>query len=469
MTARRFKPALASLATVALLPWAAPAALGPRYGGELVVGVAELPEALDPDVPQGASEGLLAGLVHETLLASGPDGVPTPRLARTWASAAGGREWTLRLAEDAAFHGGQPVAASDAVRSLRRFLRSASPAAQRFAETLEGGLAYRARSSEELAGLVMVDDALTLRLVEAVPLPLAPLSATAAAITSASGAGAGPFAPTAYLPGKSRLLTAFGAHLSGRPYLDQVQLLASSASEGAEAALQAGRVGLLPRVGRTPDSCLGGILLLILDPSRPPFDRPAARSAVAAALHSPDLVKHLLPGGEASPSLLPSSLLPPLGLGTSPVRAALGGQVVMAVSREVPHLVSQRIVAYLSEAGLAVTAEAGSPRQVLTAKVPLRLVLMSPEVAEPGLALRELAGLAPPVPSAQEALRAADSEPGLDRRRIHLHRAEAALRSSFTLIPLAAVPLGYAARPGLHGVLLDLRGRLLLEDAWLEP
>lgn len=470
MTARRFRPALASLAAVALLPWAARAALGPRYGGELVVGVAELPESLDPDVPQGASEGLLAELVHETLVASGPDGVPMPGLARSWASAAGGREWTLRLAEDAAFHEGQPVAASDVVRSLRRFLRSGSPAAERFAETLEGGLAYRARSSLEVAGLVMGDDALTLRLVDTVPMPLAPLAATAAAITSPSGAGAGPFAPTAYLPGKSRLLTAFGAHVSGRPYLDQVQLLASSASQqGAEAALQAGRVGLLPKVGRTPDSWLGGILLLILDPSRPPFDRLAARSAVAAALSSPDLVRHLLPAGEAPPSLLPSFLLPPLGLGTSPVRAALRGQVVMAVSREVPSLVSQRIVAYLSEAGLAVTAEAASPRQVLTAKAPVRLVLMTPEVAEPGLALRELAALTPPVPSVQEALRAAESEPGLDRRRTHLHRAEAALRSAFTLVPLAAVPLGYVARPGLHGVALDPRGRLLLADAWLEP
>ncbi len=465
-----FKPALASFAALALLPWAAGAALGPRYGGELTVGVVELPDSLDPDLPRGAGQSLLAGLVHETLVGCGPDGVPVPRLARSWASSGGGREWTLRLADGSAFHDGKPMTATDVVRSLRRFLRSGSPAAQRFAETLEGGLAYRTRGSEEVGGLLAVDDSrLTLRLAEAVPLPFAPLSATAAAITSASGAGAGPFAPTAFLPGKSRLFTAFGAHLAGRPYLDQVQLLASPEPQSVEAALQAGRAGLIPRIGNTPRSYLGGTLLLILDPDRPPFDRLPARSAVAATLDSPDLLRLLLAGGEASPSLVLPSLLPPLGLATPSVPAPLGGQVAMAVSREVPHLLSQRIVAYLLEAGLTVTAQAASPRQALAARTPLRLVLMSPEVAEAGLALRELAALTPLVPAAQEALRAAEGEPSLDRRRIHLHRAEAALRSSFALIPLASMPLGYAARPGLHGVALDPRGRLLLEDAWLEP
>lgn len=467
---RAQKLVLAALAALALLPWAARAALGPRYGGELTVGVAELPESLDPDVPRGSSEGLLAGLVHETLVASGPDGVPVPALARSWASAASGREWTLRLAEGAAFHDGKPVTATEVARSLRRFLRSDSPAAQRFALTLEGGLAYRTRSSEEVAGLVTLDDTrLTIRLTEAVPLPLAPLAATAAAVTGSSGAGAGPFAPTAWLPGKSRLLTAFGAHLGGRPYLDQVQLLASPQPQSLEAALQAGRVGLIPRIGPTPNSYLGGTLLLILDPGRPPFDRLPARSALAAALNSPDLLRQLLPGGEATPSLLPPSLLLPLGLATPPMRAPLSGQAAMAVSREIPHLWSQRIVAYLLEAGLAVTAGPASARDALTAKAPLRLVLLSPEVAEPGLALREWAALGPPIPAAEEALRAAESEFSLDRRRVQLHRAEAALRSDFTLIPLAVVPLGYASRPGLHGVALDPRGRLRLEDAWLEP
>jgi len=31
------------------------------------------------------------------------------------------------------------------------------------------------------------------------------------------------------------------------------------------------------------------------------------------------------------------------------------------------------------------------------------------------------------------------------------------------------VPVSLAGRPGLHGAVVDLRGRLVLDDAWLEP
>jgi len=461
--------ALPALLGLALIPWAAGAALGPRYGGELAVAVAELPESLEPGVPRGAAEGLLAALVHETLVAGGPDGVPVPRLARGWASGAGGREWTLRLAEGAAFHDGKPVTAIEAARSLRRFLRADSASAARFARHLEGGPAYRARSTEDTPGLSILDETrLTIRLAEPVPLPLAPLSATAAAITSSSGAGAGPFAPASFLPAKSRSLTAFAAHLAGRPYLDQLRLLPAPEPQGLEAALSAGRLGLHPRVGPAPHAWLAS-LLLIVDPAQPPFDRLPARSALAAALTTPDLLGQLLPGAAGSRSLLPPSLLPPLGLPALPTPGPLAGEAVMAVSREVPPLLSQRVVAYLLEAGLRVTARPQSPREAERARAQLRLVLAKPEVAEAGLALGELASLAPPVPGAQEALLAAEGEFSLDRRQLHLHRAEAALRGDFTLIPLAAVPLSYAARPGLHGVALDPRGRLLLEDAWLDP
>ncbi len=467
---RRLWASLPFLAGFVLAPWWARAALGPRYGGELAVAVVELPESLEPGVPRGAAEGLLAALVHETLVASGPDGVPLPRLARGWASATGGREWTLRLIEGAAFHDGKPVTATDAVRSLRRFLRADSPAAQRFAESLEGGLAYRTRSSQDTPGLLALSDdsRLTLRLREPLPLPLAPLAATAAAITSGGGAAAGPFAPTSVVPGKSRLLTAFAAHLAGRPYLDQVELLASPEFPSLETAVFGRRVGLQPRIGAAPDAWLSS-LLLIVDPAQPPFDRLAVRSSLAAVLGTPDLFRQLLAGVESAPSLVPPSLLSPLGLSPAPTRGPLGGQAVMAVSREVPPLLSQRVVAYLLEAGLTITTRPQAAGEALRARTPLRLVLAHPEVAEPGLALAELAALVAWVPAAQDALRSADLEFSLDRRQLHLRRAEAAVRADFTLIPLAAVPLSYAARPGVHGVALDPRGRLLLDDAWIEP
>jgi len=156
-------------------------ALGPRYGGELRIAVVEPATTVEPSVPRGLADRILAGLVHETLLGVDDEGRPRPALAQSWASAADGREWTLRLAP-ATFHDGTPVVSADAVRGLRRFLRSESVAAAHLARTLEGGDEYRRRGTEALPGLTTLDDArVVLRLRVATAVPLAPLASPAAA------------------------------------------------------------------------------------------------------------------------------------------------------------------------------------------------------------------------------------------------------------------------------------------------
>jgi len=143
--------------------------------------------------------------------------------------------------------------------------------------------------------------------------------------------------------------------------------------------------------------------------------------------------------------------------------------VRMAVGVDVPPLVSQRIVASLGAVGLQVDVVAVAPADAATAPATVRLFLWSPEVAEAGLALHELAALAPPVAEVEEALVAASRELDLDRRRAILHAAEAALRDQAKLIPVASVPVSFRARAGVHGLRVDLSGRLVLEDAWREP
>src|SRR6185295_11202831 len=77
----------AALLLFALAPALALGALGPRYGGELRVGVSALPASLEPGVAQAAGDRLVQGLVHETLLASSLDGMLRPALAAGWSSA----------------------------------------------------------------------------------------------------------------------------------------------------------------------------------------------------------------------------------------------------------------------------------------------------------------------------------------------------------------------------------------------
>jgi ABC-type transport system substrate-binding protein len=463
----RTRPA-AALALLLLLPAALRAALGPRYGGELTVGVLDLPPTLEPTVPRSQGARLLAGLAGEGLVGGGPDAVPTPSLAESWAASAAGREWTLTLRTAARFHDDTPLTSEATVRSLRRFLRGPGAAAAHLAEALEGGPAFRSRVNEDLPGLSAPDPRrIVLRTDGPRALPLLPLASPAAAITSPTGAGAGPFVPTVVLPGRRVVLTAFGGHARGRPFLDRVQVVAAPDAPALHVELRAGRIDL--GAGEAGLSALAATFLLMLDPAHPPFDQADARAAVAAAIDRVEMAAKLIPGGDPAPFLLVPGLLPALGAEAPRSRAPARGTLTLAVGTDVPPLLSQRVVAHLITLGLTVRVLPANPASVREVPASARLLLWSPELPEAGLALEELAALASHPPGAQDPLAAAARELDLDRRRVLLYRAEAALRAENILVPLGSVPLSFGGRAGVHGARLDLSGRLSLEDAWTEP
>jgi MarR-like DNA-binding transcriptional regulator SgrR of sgrS sRNA len=440
-----------------------PAALGPRYGGVLHVHVDAGPASDAPFLPPGDGDRLVAAAVHETLLGIEPGGYPVPALAETWTSTAGGREWKLTLRPDARFHDGRPAGSEDVVRSLRRFLRSGSMAAAVLAQRLEGGTSFREGSTEELPGVSAPEEAsVLLRLVAPYPLPFAALASPRAAVTSPDGAGLGPFVPTLWGDG-SLALTAFTDHLRGRPFLDGVRLFwpapGAAATEAADVTADT-----------SDDGPLAAVLLLVLDSKSPPFADPGARQAVAQEIDRQELARRFLPGGVPARSLLPPALLAPLEAPPPDrVGGRLAGELVLSVARDVPRLASQRVVAHLGALGLRVTAVPVDPGAAGPPGAAARLLLFIPEVPEAELALLELRRLVPSVAEADQALAQASLERDPDRRRVLLYRAEAALRSGDSLVPLAAVPLSFVARPGVFGARVDHRGRLILEDAWLEP
>ena len=441
-------------------------ALGPRYGGELRIAVAEAATTVEPSAPRGMADRILAGLVHETLLGIDDEGRPRPALAQSWASAADGREWTLRLAP-ATFHDGAPVASADAVRGLRRFLRSESVAAAHLARVLEGGDEYRRRRTEELAGITAVDDArLVLRFRVPTAVPLAPLASPAAAIVSARGAGAGPFVPTTPPSARGVSATAFGRHVRGRPFLDVVRLIAAPAERAARA--EGAVADVAPSA--TPMPPATGLLLLLLDPAAPPLADRRTRALIAASVDRAQLARHFLPGGEPAEVLLAPTLLPALPV-PPPAAAArqtpVSGRVVLRVASDVPQSASQRVVAHLTALGLEVQAVAAGP----AASVPgqPRLLVWYPEVAEAGLALEELSALAGSSAQVRTALEAADAVRDFDRRRADLQRIEEALRGTHVLVPLARLPLPLGARSGVHALRATASGTLVVENAWVEP
>jgi ABC-type transport system substrate-binding protein len=452
------RSALATIALVFALAAAGMGALGPVYGGRVTVALAELPVRFEPAPAQGAGARLISALVHERLIDL-DDLVLKPALAQSWKESASGREWTLRLRAGSVFHDGTAIGSADAVRSLRRFLRLPSAAARGLASRLEGGAAYRNKTTEDLPGLVAGDPlTVILRLREPSVATLSYLAAPAAAITSTRGAGAGPFVPTTASPIRGRAaFVPFGGHVRGRPFLDGLTLRAADGADGP--------ADLTPAVGT---GRLVASLLLVLDPAHPAFSRVESRRDVAAAIDRDDLVRNFLSGGTTTTSPIPALLLPALpDAGPATRRRPVAGSIVLVVSSDVPAVVSQRVVAYLGAAGLQAAAVEAAPDAVWTAPAAARLVAWTPEVPDPLLALEELAGLV--ASAGRDALARAGVESDPDRREALLHKVEAALRGQAIVVPLAALPLGYRARPGVHGIAVDAGGCIRLEDAWVEP
>jgi ABC-type transport system substrate-binding protein len=441
------------------------AALGPLYGGVVRLEVANLPDSPAPVPRWSAASRWAPALVHETLVVLDADGQPRPRLATGWVAAADHREWTLTLPEGLVFHDGRSLGAADAVRSLRRFLRSGSPAAWRLADALDGGRDFRRERTEALPGLDAPESGrLVLRTVAPDARVVSLLASPAAALTSPQGAGAGPFVPSLWST-HGATLTAFTGHVQGRPLLDEVKITIAG-DGGADL-----RSAAIARTGWTPVSAGASTLFLILDPHQPPFAAPAARATVSRAIDSGLLVQHFLKRGEPTRSLLPRDLS--LGSPTGPrprPPVRLEGALTLEVSTDVPPLVSQRVVAHLVALGLSVQAAPAPPGSALIGPHGTRLALWSPEIAEPGEALAELARLVG-ARFGSEGRRLMEAANGLtgEARRAQLARAEESLLATHVLIPLAAVPVEIHARPGLHDVRIDAAGVLHLEDAWREP
>ncbi len=456
-------------AVLLLLPAAVWAALGPRYGGSLRVGTLDLPSGAEPSLAHGLGSRLLLGLRHEALVRLSPRGEPEAALAAHWTPSAAGREWVIDLDPRAAFHDGRPVTAADAARSLRRFLRSDSPAAARLAALVDGGAPFRERTTESLPGLASdTPGTMVLRLTApTADLPVE-LAAPAAAVTASDGSACGPFILVHAVRDERAALVAFSRHVAGRPFLDEVELLRFRDHEALQLALAKGSVDVALGEPASP-SARRGRLLLVLDATRPPFRDVAARRWVAAAIDRRVLAERYLRGSRPLCRLWWGSDAPPecaapiAPLGASgPAKGRLPVPVVLAVDREVPASASRRVVAHLMALGYDVEVRVlGSDAAAVAGDVDARLLFWAPEIDLPAPTMSEAADF-PGVPGPVREIVRDAAGPGGDAGA-----AESALLDSAVVIPLAAMPLFAARDAVVEGAREGPEGRLLLEDAWL--
>lgn len=466
---------VASAVFLLLLPAAALGALGPRHGGALEVGVADLRADLASGYARGAGTRLLRALVHETLLRVGPEGRPEPSLASSWRRGEEGFVWVVDLDEGARFDDGRMLSAVDAVRSLRLFLRSRSPSAGLLAEQLQGGRAFVAAVTDDLPGLdVAGGRSLVLRLVRAsADLPL-DLGSPSASITAEDGEGMGPFRLLHAIRSERIRLVASGSHVRGRPLLDEIDLRLLSDPSLLSRAFESGRLDLALGL---PDARIlvpSALLLLRVETGSGPFQSFGERLRLEASLDRTTLAERFIPGGrarctlalrdEASDAGCPSATSP-LPAPPAPPASSARRPLRVAVDLGVPPATSRRLVAHLLSLGFDPSVVV-SPPDGESPAADLRVLLFVPEGPDSVAGLVEAAGLVGR--GGEMAERLAPLRTGGDpaATRQALEAAEHELLAARTLVPLATMPV-LSWRPRVRGLAFGFGRLVVLEDAWV--
>lgn len=85
----------------------------PAVGGEMVVGLQQDPDVINPILYSTQYGATLVYLIFEGLVRLSPDLQPVPDLAKEWKEENGGLEYTFTLPDNATFHDGTPLTAED--------------------------------------------------------------------------------------------------------------------------------------------------------------------------------------------------------------------------------------------------------------------------------------------------------------------------------------------------------------------
>jgi peptide/nickel transport system substrate-binding protein/oligopeptide transport system substrate-binding protein len=126
------------------------------------------PRSLDPALSTDVPTGEVVSLLFDNLTQFDADAQLKPGLARSWETDAAGSTYTFHLRQDATFHDGRPIKASDVRASMLRALSPGTSGGRSWPLfPIRGARAYSAGESKDVGGISIPDDStIVLRLEE---------------------------------------------------------------------------------------------------------------------------------------------------------------------------------------------------------------------------------------------------------------------------------------------------------------
>ncbi|HUL58792.1 MAG TPA: ABC transporter substrate-binding protein [Anaeromyxobacteraceae bacterium] len=477
----RLRAALAGL----LLPAAAAAGVRPTYCGcDLAIGLPAAPRQWDPARAMDPVDLLALGVHHATPLVVAPAGLAPGLLAEVPEPQAGGRAFRLVLKPDLRFADGTPLGAADLAASLARLAQPGTPHGW-IALPIDGADAVLDGRPGAPAGIQVLSDREVL-VTLSFPLPDFPaaLATIPAAVVSARGFGAGPFAGARPVRADGAFVQARAndACAQGRPFADTASLGAvdpRGAARQLERALSEDGLLLVLR----PEAAGPGAVALPARTATYAALGPrlgAAADAVRAALGSIDRAElaRLYVRGPSEPlaTLLPSAVLPaPLPAQAAapapapgPRRAAPAVRIallVLSASSE-QRAVVQRLQVKLFDRGIQSSIETADAERfwprVTAGDYDVALVPVPLLAARPAIAAGEVAWALRGAAAARRAMASLSALPPSE-----LGPALQALARDLDAIPLFASGLRATPAPALQGLAPRPDGTIDFGDLWV--
>lgn len=264
--------------------------------GILRYGLATWPPSLQPWLSVGSSAGTIKALIHRNLVGYGPDGELRGEIAESWSLDRDGA-WVFKLRPNVLFHNGERATAEDVKWTIEQI---AAPNSTAFV-----------RTQFQQFERVETPDPLTVRIVTKEPLATLPgwfANFNVPMVWHRSNpdnpVGAGPFRLTGQERGTSLDFVPFDRYFrTGLPRLRGIRMVVYADENLRMAALMSGDVDMIEfvpwqsmaTVEATPrlrhDAQMGPFMDILFNASKPPFDDPRVRRAVAHAVRREDIVK----------------------------------------------------------------------------------------------------------------------------------------------------------------------------------
>ncbi len=266
----------------------------PKRGGTLKIAIIADHNTLDPPIHLSTFDIVITQQLYDNLLMIQPDLSVKPELATSWEPSEDLSSYTFHLREGVKFHHGKEFKAEDVVFTINRLL--------------DPVIDSPARSTLEVIKEMVVIDDYTIRFDLTAPNAFFPtyMSIYQARILPSDvdierltleEFGTGPFVIEEHLPGERTTMVRYDDYWEeGKPYLDEIVLLAIPEPATRDEALKSGDVDVVyelttqsvPAIEAHPDTTVlkatsWSWIGLVMDNARPPFDNKLVRQAFQAA------------------------------------------------------------------------------------------------------------------------------------------------------------------------------------------